>query len=680
MNSLLKQKTYLFFQLVIIAIAMEISMYILIYSKIIPDYFILELARIVIFAAPIFLFKKNKYSVIYSILIFTLFSVLYILNITFDYASGDIFTFSYLKVLKEAMGVASSSFISILYLTFLGAFVISYFLSLIPFVIYYKKKNININYKEKYYPLSLVFTFFIISIGIIAKNSSYKEIEKKYSNTSLYQGLTGEEIVSDSAISLKKGSLKKFGLLNHFLAEIDGIFIENESDYKNKIDNYLKNGKEAKENDYTGSLKDMNVITILVESMPSYVINKNLTPNLYKMYTEGLYFNNNLCKNKTNYSEILGMVGSQAYPVELSKGFDNPYSLANILNKNGYKCTYFHDNDSKFYDRERYIKEIGFDKAYYHKDFFNTEIEFKGNMPFDTDFINKSVDLIIKEDKFYSFWTTIGTHGPYNESNESIAKYENYVGLDNIKYKDKLEKEYNNGSFKLAIDPENQFVRRYSTWDFKDEKELNLIKNQLIHLEYEMMNFDEALGILLNKLEEKNKLDNTLLILYGDHDAYYTSNGLKPLKYYVYGAYDKKEGELEEYPNQYETFMAFYNPKLNSLYQEKNGKNKIDILTNPGVIVPTVLDLLGYKYNENNYLYKSIFNSEELTNLMYSYEIETVFSDKIMAYYSDYFKYQETDDATYIENFKKNMNEILYKNRYLYMMYKYHYFGEVKNG
>ena len=90
-------------------------MYILIYSKIIPDYFILELARIVIFAAPIFLFKKNKYSVIYSILIFTLFSVLYILNITFDYASGDIFTFSYLKVLKEAMGVASSSFISILY-------------------------------------------------------------------------------------------------------------------------------------------------------------------------------------------------------------------------------------------------------------------------------------------------------------------------------------------------------------------------------------------------------------------------------------------------------------------------------------------------------------------------------------------------------------------------------------
>ena len=65
---------------------------------------------------------------------------------------------------------------------------------------------------------------------------------------------------------------------------------------------------------------------------------------------------------------------------------------------------------------------------------------------------------------------------------------------------------------------------------------------------------------------------------------------------------------------------------------------------------------------------------------MYSYEIETVFSDKIMAYYSDYFKYQETDDAAYIENFKKNMNEILYKNRYLYMMYKYHYFGEVKNG
>ncbi len=673
MNSLLKQKFILFFHLIIFASLMEISMYILIYDKLIPDFFMLEVARIVIFASLIFIFKKNKYSFIYSIIIFTLFSTLYILNITFDYASGDIFTFAYLKVLKEAMGVASSSFISIIYLTFLAAFVIAYFLSIIPILIYYKNKN---DYKKKYYPISLVYTFFIIAIGIITKNACYKDIEKNYNNDLLYNNMTGEEIVNDSAISLKKGSLKKFGLLNHFIAEIDGIFFDTEKSYKEKIDNYLKEGEESKDNYYTGSLKDMNILTIMVESMPSYVINKDLTPNLYKIYKEGLYFNNNLCKNKTNYSEILGMVGSQNYPIELEKGFDNPNSLANILKNKGYDTRYFHDNDGTFYDRIRYIKEIGFDKSYFHKDFFDTKIEFKGNMPFDTDFVNKTADLMISGDKFYTFWTTIATHGPYNESMESISKYENYVGLDGITYKEKLAKAYTTGSFKLGIDPENYFVRRYASWDFKSDYELDMVRRQLIHLEYEMMNFDESLGIILKKLEDKNKLDNTLIILYGDHDAYYTSNGLKPLKYYVYGAYDKKTGELEEYPNQYETFMAFYNPKLNSLYQTKENKNTVDYVTSPGIIVPTVLDLLGIKYNENKYLNKSIFNSDELTNLMYSYEIETVFSDKIMAYYGDYFKYQDKNiNDEYINNFKKSMNNILYKNRYLSLMYKYHYYG-----
>ena len=675
MSTLFKKKFFLFIHLVIFLIVIEISMYKLIYDIWLPKYYLLELARILVFSGIVFVFKHNSLSIIYSILIFSISCLLYIFNITFDYASGDILTLGYIMVIGEAMKVASSSFLNLLYFLYLACFVISYFLTLIFYMkfIGYKKPN----YETKYYPIGLAFAFFIVSIGILLKNGTYQKIEKDYKDDIYYHNMNGYEIVNDSAISLKKGSLARYGMFNHFLAEFNGIYLPEDSDKsKSLIDEYIKNGKESATNNYTGKLDGMNILEIMIESAPSYILSSSLTPNLYKISKEGLYFTNNLCKNKTNYSEILGMVGS-AYNVSLSSGYDNPYSLPNILNNKGYQTLYFHDNDSSFYNRKQNISDIGFKKSYYHTDFYDTEVKFDGNMPYDTTFVKDTIDLMIPNTKFYTYWTTIGTHGPYNSNDESIKKYESYVGLDGVKYIDKLNKALEDNTWALPISNANPYVKRYSIYDFsRKEKEEELVKKQLIHFELEIMNFDEALGLLLNKLEKEGKLDNTLIILYGDHDAYYTSNGLKPLKYYVYGAEDKT-GELEEYPNQYETFMAFYNPKLTNMYKNLNdNKNTVDIQTNPGIIVPTVLDLLGIKYNENRYLAKSIFNSNELSNLSYSYEIETIFSDKIMAYYPDYYKYEAAGiNDEYKALFKSEMNNILYKNRYLHMMYKNHYFG-----
>ncbi len=673
LSNLFKQKIFLFIQLMIFLIAMEISTFRIIFGVVLPKYYMLELAAIIVISSPVFLFKKNLFSIIYSVLVFGIFEAIYIANLNFDYASGDVLTMGYLLVIKEALEVASSSFINLWYILFAVGFGLAYIITLIYYIIFISKKKEKNKY-FKYYPISLVYLFFIISIGIMMKNATFRQIEADNVTNELYKEKTGRQILNDTSSTLKKGSLIKYGIFNHFIYEFYDLYLANDKALaKKEIDDYLANGKDNEQNDFSGLLKDYNVLEIMIESAPSYVLSPTLTPNLYKLSNEGLYFSNNLCKNKTNYSEILGMIGS-SYNAQLSSGYNSPYSLANILNEKGYKTSYFHDNDKKFYNRGTVIEEVGFKNRYFHQDFFDTKVEFKGNMPYDTDFVNKTIDLMLPKEKFYTFWTTISTHGPYNTSMESLTKYKNYVGLDGIKYYDKLTQALEDETFIMPTSPKNPYVRRLSTYNFKSEEEKKLIEEQLIHFELEMMNFDEALGILLNKLEKENRLDDTLIILYGDHDAYYTSNKLKPLKYYVYGAIINNE-ELEEYPNQYETYMCMYNPKLNKLYKEKVGQS-VTMLTNPGIIVPTTLDLLGINYNKNAYLYSSIFNSTDISNLMYSYEIECIFSDKILAYDYNEFKFVANDvDDAYKNKFNEASINILKKNLVIHKMYKYNYFG-----
>ncbi len=672
MSTLLKQKTFLFLHLVIFLISTEISLFRIIYNLWIPEYFLLELGVIIILSSIIYLFKSNVLSIIYSVLIFGISIALYVVNINLDYASGDILTLAYLLVLGEALEVASSSFIYIYYIIFTVLLAVGYIITLIYFIIFIGRKKDP--YKIKYYPMALVYAFFIISIGIITRNSSLNDIKKDNQDNSYYNTLRSEEIISKKSISLKKGSLYKHGMLTHFISELINLYFKDDSNVNKEIDDYIKEGNQNEENSYSGILKDMNVLEIMIESAPSYVLSEELTPNLYKLTNEGIYFENNLSKNKTNHSELIGMLGS-AYQLSDKEAYKNyPYGLPKILSNSGYKTTFFHDNDPKFYHRGDIMNYIGFEKTYFHNDFYDTKVEFIGNMPFDTTFVEDTIDLMIPDEKFYTYYTTIATHGPYNSSEESLKKYKEYVGYDGIKYYDKLTKAIEDGSFIMPTNPNNPYVKRYSVYNFKDEEERKLVEEQLIHFELEIMNFDEALGLILDKLEKENKLDNTLIILYGDHDAYYTSNHLKPLKYYVYGAYE--DGNyLEEYPNQYETYMCFYNPILNEKYKNDYETNKVEMQTSPSIIVPTILDLLGYKYNTNLYLSSSIFSSTMLTNLVYSYEIKTVFTDKIMAIDYNTFSYKNTDDLEYINTFNIEFLKLLKKNEMIEKMYKNRYFG-----
>ena len=60
----------------------------------------------------------------------------------------------------------------------------------------------------------------------------------------------------------------------------------------NEINDYIKNSIPSSKNIYTGVLKDKNLIFILAESFNTISINKEITPNLYRLFSEGFTFNN----------------------------------------------------------------------------------------------------------------------------------------------------------------------------------------------------------------------------------------------------------------------------------------------------------------------------------------------------------------------------------------------------
>ena len=141
------------------------------------------------------------------------------------------------------------------------------------------------------------------------------------------------------------------------------------------------------------------------------------------------------------------------------------------------------------------------------------------------------------------------------------------------------------------------------------------------HYQAAVMDFDLALGKLLDGLEDSGQLDNTIIVVFGDHNLYYHNlhlkiNNVSGNEYYETGLYD--------------TFMAFYNPVLSDEYLKNNNNNIIDRFTSPYYLVPTIYDLLGLKYNQNLFPGNSIFLSD--TSVFYSHKLTGFFTED---FYSD---------------------------------------------
>ena len=501
-------------------------------------------------------------------------------NIVMFNIYGNVFSINMLFDVGEGMDVFSWSFIPLKTMFFyIFIYVLMGVLLVLPS---FKWKSKGLDYSLEF---RLVFSTFLVCLSLCAFSFLLIGVEKKYNNR--YGAIIENSkynFMQYYASTSKNSAFKKFGMATFFLEEynvytIDKQAIEADDEY-NDLRGYFAKPQNT-DSEFTGILRGKNVITILAESIQPFAINEYLTPTLYHLLNNGLNFTNNYSYNKTDHSEMISFAGNKFNESGLQTHFVEyqfPFSLPNLLNKN-YKTQYFHDNVGSFYRRSEFNKMFGFEHLYFHDDIYPGEDMWSwgsANYTPDLQTMNKIVDVMVPNERFYSYWSSLGTHGPYVK-----------VNGDNYNY-------YNNqGYFKEISDAQasGKLINPMKTASTKLQFEFYMAK---------VMDFDRAVKVLVDKLEEKGILDDTLIVIFGDHQAYYDN-----FNYKVYGI-----DESAYYnPQLYKTLMIMYNNDLTTAYKKAYGNNKVNKFTSPMMIVPTVLDLLGYNYNANYYYGKSLFES-----------------------------------------------------------------------
>ncbi|MGM9969615.1 MAG: LTA synthase family protein [Anaeroplasma sp.] len=651
MNKFLLHKFFIFLYTLLILIALENILFVFIFDNVFSNYFLLELFAYVIILCPILLIGSNKGSLFYSIFMLFIFSIFFMLHATLDHASKDIFSISYFTLYDEAMSVFSIDYIDVRSIIALIIIIILYSIGMKLSFHFIRYEKVNTHALLRYsFVMIIMLTSFSIRSGVYCKIKADNETKV------IYQNKNGVEIVEFTSKNLKRSALQNYGLINYFLGELGSIVNVSTKSDKESIYTFLNSGDVVKKGAFYSSLKDMNVITIMIETGCRFAINEYLTPNLWNLSNEGISFENNYTKNKTNVSEFIGIAGS--VPEVIGNGYEVPFSLPYILSQNGYNTSYFHCNYSDFYNRGSVIKKLGFDKSYFVLDVapeLQWHNNYNGNYPLDTEFYEKMKYNLVPENSaapFYSFWTTLVSHGPYNHpyGQNNIQKFKNLGYYDRISEAEAL-----------------------GLWTNICSDDSIIVQEQVKAYQCAMMNFDEALGRLIDRLKETDQYDNTLLVLYGDHDIYYKIGIDEELKYYVHNT------NSQYVPTQYDAILIMYNEKLSSLYKkEYNTKStKYNDFTSPYIIVPTILELLGFTYNENCYVGKSIFRTKtKLDNIFYSHELAIFYSDKICSSSLEKIEYSCEVDEQYVDLYKSNSLILINRIDMFNKMYAINYYGQ----
>lgn len=348
---------------------------------------------------------------------------------------------------------------------------------------------------------------------------------------------------------------------------LDEIIKNEKNTTLNNINNYIKNKDITDYNSHTGMFEGKNVIVIMMESTNDIIINKDLYPNFYKLYSEGISFKNNYSPRNscaTGNNEFSGMTGLYTIQNNCTANVfsNNTYftSIFNIFKNAGYRATSMHDYTEHYYVRKIIHKNLG-SEAYYNVNDLNIKYynEYK-NWASDEDFMNAAMDITLNDtsNKPFMLWlTTVSGHQPYKVSSVEGDKY-------------------------LSITEGTDYsmeVRRYMS---------------------KLKTFDNGLGILLDKLKASGKLDDTVIVMYGDHYPY----GLKNKDISSVLTYDLDDYEVERVP------MVIYNSTIKSEVVEKYS-SYINL-------TPTLANLFNLDYDPRYYMGTDVFSDDYLNMVAFA--------------------------------------------------------------
>lgn len=561
------------------------------------------------FIYHLFIFNSFKLKHIFLITIFTVLSTIFI----------DLITSLFTKKVNKWLMIIINCFLSILFIAqiinyrfygnvisiysiihggqvfgFLSAIfsvlwqnIICVILLLIPvplYIVFNKKvETDNLSWKVILKKTGLLITIFILSLLSLqtdkkeiysAKNLYYYrhaplETVKKLGmlttlRLDLERTITGFEEnltkVTDLNLPEVKEDNKNEDKIKYNVEDIDFLKLA-EEETKTEIKNihyYMANETPTKQNKYTGMFKDKNLIVITAEAFSPIAVNEALTPTLYKLVNQGFTFTN-------FYSPIYYVSTSDGEYVSLTsllpkesvwsfyKSSKNylPYVYGNVFKNLGYETYAFHDGQYKYYDRNLSHPNMGY-KYMACGNGLEKLMNCKKWPQSDLEMINATFDMYSNEEKFVAYYMSISGHLEYNFYGNNMAN-KNKALVADTEYSDKIK--------------------------------------AYIACQIEL---DKALEELINKLKEKDILDDTVIVLSADHYPYGLTNddinSVTPLE----------DAKFDIHKN---NLIIWSNTMKKNI--------KIDKISESLDILPTILNLFGINYDSRLLIGKDILSDTD---------------------------------------------------------------------
>lgn len=356
---------------------------------------------------------------------------------------------------------------------------------------YYKRFELKSDRRKKTLKTlsfsGILLIIFLISLSPLDYSRFYKQWNKEY-------------IVMKFGIYIYQGE----DLIVSLQPKINSMFGYNKAE--KEFTDYFKDRNEyTGTNEYTNIFEGKNVILIHGESMMRNAMDLSfngieVTPTLNRLAKQGMFFSNFYSQVSVGTSSDSELTyNTSLMPTKSGTAFvsysDRTYiSTPKLLKEKGYYTFSMHANNADFWNRRAMHKSLGYDRFYSKKDYKVTKDNTIGLGLSDKEFFKQSVAKIKKineqHDKWYGLTIMLSNHTPFSD----VEKYGDY----SVDIKETVTKE----------DGTTEEV----TYPYMEGTKLG---NYFKSLHYA----DSALGEFIDELDAEGLLDNTIIVLYGDHDA-----------------------------------------------------------------------------------------------------------------------------------------------------------------
>lgn len=435
-------------------------------------------------------------------------------------------------------------------LIFIGIFILSVGIYLL---------GLNINKDEMYSPHSLFYDVNDVSLnmenfGVL--NSFVVDVERAIF------GFEEEIVINSSGLNHEIDSEEVQEIVyeyNNLNIDFESLITNETNSTVKKIHEYMNSDTGTLQNEYTGMFKGKNLILFMAESYNEIAVSKELTPTLYKLVNSGFVFEN--FYTPTIYSTIGGefqeMTGLYAQSTSILSKFRSgniyfPQGVGNEFNEIGYSTFAYHNNSYNFQDRNKYLKSLGFDNFKACKNGLETLINCREWPQSDVAMIEATYNDYINEEEFMVFYATVSGHASYNWGNAASKKHKD---------------EYMAAGLSYSEGPASYIAAQ--------------------------MELDQALELLIQKLDEAGRLSDTVIALVGDHYPYeLTIDEINEVSTY------EKDSRVEVNRSNF----ILWNSEMDTVKIDKVG-SQLDV-------IPTIYNAFGISYDSRLFIGKDILSTE----------------------------------------------------------------------